>query len=448
MAAKAFPGAEGFGAATRGAFGGSIPPVTFLVDDPSLDSGSGSWREAVQYPNPALVIVRGSGTCINRSTIRIQPWKTISFQTSTGGWQFAGEETQFRGHDIICRFGRFRSGDKIVPALGWDNRDAVNFGGPAGGAMDCILDHCDIGWSVDESFTPWFGSKRITLQDSIIHQPLHSPLHPKGPHSMALDVGNGSGDVDILRTMIFGADQRGPQFDSTTGLCRFVNSWNVGWQTKAMELEGTVGNVDVINSGFKRGPDSSKGFSPTGIAVKDSATLATLRLYLSGNVDPTIPDPNMDNWSMVRNPAGHTVPEGSNRVFSPHDGPPLTIVSAAQAFAKIIEQGGSSRPFRDPVSKRVVWMAKNACVKRASTWMLRSTDDLPQYQSFPIAAWPVLTGPPPPLDSNNDGIPDQWCVDHGLDPNDNSIALQVSDDGEYRWIERYLNDPALVGGPP
>jgi hypothetical protein len=447
MGMRAFPGAQGRGAVTRGAFGGPVPPVILFVANLN-DTGLGSERAAWEDPRPRLIIYLVSGTIILRTPLKLEnPFVTICYQTSTGGVQHAGEEARIQTHDFIVRFGRFRSGDKIIPRDGWDNRDALNFGKSGQPAHHGILDHCEFAYGVDETLTAWFLSHDITVQDSWVYEPLFHSLHPKGAHAMGILAGNFSGDIDYIRVLNFASNQRGPQFDSTTGLMRWINSWSVGYGLKGMELEGTVGDVDVINSGFKRGPDTSVTPSPTGISVsKDSLT--TLRLRIQGTVDPSLPDPNMDNWSIVRDPGGHTVPEGSNRVFTRDDpgGEPVPIVSAAEAFAKIIESGGSSKPFRDPTSYRIAWKARNACIKRGSSWLVNSTDELPQYQDFPIAAWPILTGPPPPTDSNGDGIPDQWAIDHGFAP-DADIALVLSDDGEFYWIERYVNDPALAGDP-
>ncbi|MDA3880066.1 MAG: pectate lyase, partial [Prolixibacteraceae bacterium] len=54
---KAFPSAEGYGAASVGGRGGQVFCVTNLNDE-----GSGSFREAVEAKGPRIVVFRIAGT--------------------------------------------------------------------------------------------------------------------------------------------------------------------------------------------------------------------------------------------------------------------------------------------------------------------------------------------------------------------------------------------------
>ena len=75
----AFPGAEGFGAATPGGRSGKVIPVTNLNDD-----GPGSLRAACEAEGPRIVIFRVSGVItLTKKLIVKNPFITIAGQTAT-----------------------------------------------------------------------------------------------------------------------------------------------------------------------------------------------------------------------------------------------------------------------------------------------------------------------------------------------------------------------------
>ena len=53
--------------------------------------------------------------------------------------------------------------------------------------------------------------------------------------------------------------------------------------------------------------------------------------------------------------------------------------------------------------------------------------------------WPRLNSGTAPVDTDNDGMPDEWEVEYGLDPTDaNDNSLDTDGDG-YTNIEEWLN---------
>jgi hypothetical protein len=61
-----------------------------------------------------------------------------------------------------------------------------------------------------------------------------------------------------------------------------------------------------------------------------------------------------------------------------------------------------------------------------------------------VGGYPQLNSAPAPNDSDNDGMPDTWEIDNGLDPQNASDRNNIGAGG-YTMIEVYLN--SLVGTP-
>jgi len=59
-----------------------------------------------------------------------------------------------------------------------------------------------------------------------------------------------------------------------------------------------------------------------------------------------------------------------------------------------------------------------------------------------VGGWPLLRSQPGPVDSDHDGIPDEWERLHGLDPNNPLDGASLSSDGSYTYLEVYLSSLA------
>ena len=55
-----------------------------------------------------------------------------------------------------------------------------------------------------------------------------------------------------------------------------------------------------------------------------------------------------------------------------------------------------------------------------------------------VGGWPVLNSKPAPVDSDRDGMPDEWEKKNGLNPGNADDRNKVADDG-YTMLEKYLN---------
>ena len=58
-----------------------------------------------------------------------------------------------------------------------------------------------------------------------------------------------------------------------------------------------------------------------------------------------------------------------------------------------------------------------------------------------VGGWPELKSIDAPKDKDEDGIPDEWEIRNGLNPNNACDGITIGADG-YTNLEKYLNDLA------
>ena len=150
----AFPGAEGFGASSRGGRHGRIVFVTTLDDYHAQHDEPipGSLRWALTMPGPRTVVFRVSGTIVLKDKLVItEPFITIAGQSAPGdgiclrNCSVAIGDAEHPGRDVVVRHLRIRPGPdgpqhyNDVEALSIEHANNV------------IVDHCSLSWDVDET---------------------------------------------------------------------------------------------------------------------------------------------------------------------------------------------------------------------------------------------------------------------------------------------------------
>ncbi|MCK5750307.1 MAG: hypothetical protein KAH44_29080 [Oricola sp.] len=189
--ARAFDGALGWAAATKGGRGGEIVKVTTLAAD-----GPGSFREAIETEGPRIIVFEVGGVIdLGKQTLVIkEPFVTIAGQTAPSpGVTFIRGGFDVRTHDVIIRHIRIRPGDLgEARGSGW-GEDAIS----TVAAYNVIVDHCSLTWATDENLSasgPRFTGKtpddwrdgtshNITFSNNIIAEGLADSTHPKFEHS-------------------------------------------------------------------------------------------------------------------------------------------------------------------------------------------------------------------------------------------------------------------------
>ncbi|WPP53324.1 pectate lyase family protein [Catalinimonas niigatensis] len=418
-----FPGAEGFGSTTIGGRGGKVIKVTNLNDN-----GPGSLRAALKEKGPRIIIFTTGGIIDLENKLIVQePFVTIAGQTAPGsGICIRGEGIEIDTHDVIIRYLRVRPGDiDFGPTNVWNHVDAISIGGPSQNTYNVVIDHCSFSWSVDENMDFWYNTHDVTVQNSIISEALNRSKHPKGEHGMGILVGGGATKISMHHNLIAHNPQRSPRLNSDKLEFDFINniiynpggsSTDIGDTYHKLNYQhiNYIGNYIIMGKNTQRASEI--------IARRFKDQIPPLSIYIENNIGfRNYPD----NWTMLKDLYGQPIEE-SVRATEPFPFPPVEILSPQTAYEIVLSHAGVTRPFRDPVDRKIINDVRNN---------LGETVNVKDH----VLQWPPLDVGYPPLDSDDDGMPDAWEESYQLNPNSKDDAQDYDNDG-YTNIEEYLNN--------
>ena len=456
----AFPGAEGFGRYVSGGRGGNVYHVTSLADDGT----EGTLRWALGKSGAKTIVFDVSGTIHLQSSLNISIGNvTIAGQTAPGdGICVADYPVAIKANNVIVRYMRFRLGNKNVLLNGADGWDA--FGG-----MDqenIIVDHCSVSWSIDECLSV-LGNKNTTVQWCLVAQSLVNSGHSKGAHGYGGNWG-GSG-ASFHHNLIAHHGSRTPRLGPrpTTQLDERMDMRNnVIYNFGGNGCYGGEGmTVNIVNNYYKPGPGTptdKKGYRIAGIGIRTNeyvekypAYAPALHLwgkyFVTGNYNTKYSSVNNDNWTYgIINQIDASGCDGtftaetkdSIKLAEPMDFVATTTHSADDAYDRVLDYAGASLS-RDSFDELMVSDARNGAAsytgKGLSKGFVNSQDDnRPADAADDWSAWPTLNSTDAPVDTDGDGMPDEWEKSNGLDPSDPSDGKTIGTDG-YSNLENYLN---------
>lgn len=393
----AFPGAEGYGKYTSGGRGGTVYEVTNLND-----SGSGSLRDAVSEPN-RTVVFRVSGNIELESQLIIQGNITIAGQTAPGdGICVKDYPTKIGGDNVIIRYMRFRLGDRYgLKSDALDINDRTNV----------ILDHCSLSWGVDECFSA-YGNQDVTVQWCIIGEGLNLTGHSMG--------GLWGGYTTYHHNLLHANNTRNPKFAYTydEDITDYRNNVIYNWGYNSAYTSPT-GRVNLVNNYYKAGPATSASVTRRIVQAEP-----TKRMYITGNYVAGYPAITIDNWDGGVDPLNGGLPIKYDEAFTVPN--PLPEQTAEDAYQEVIQHVGASFPRRDAADNRAI---KN---------LLDSTGVILVRQSE-AGGFPKLFSTEAPVDSDHDGMPDDYETNLGLNPNDDSDRNGDLNGNGYTNLEDYIN---------
>lgn len=413
----AFPGAEGFGAETPGGRGGRVLVVRNLAD-----SGPGSLREAIETKGPRIVVFAVSGIIDLKAPLRVtEPYLTLAGQSAPGmGIWLRGEGLRIETHDAVVRHLRSRPGEGLGREV-----DAISVGGAA---RRVVLDHCSATWSVDEALSPSGAIGDVTVQWCLIGESLRKSVHSKGEHGYGSLV-RAAGGVTLHHNLWVKNTARNPRLGDNYGRPPWPsfdvrNNVMALWGAVCSGMTGDRMRVNYIGNYLKPGPESLRR-API-VLTKN----ADIEFYLGGNFVEGWPefDQNDGRYFTPLEAEGRRLFRLSSRPFP---APAVTVSDARTAYEAVLAGAGATRPRRDAVDERIV-----AEVRRGDGRIIDHTRE--------IGGWPQYPPAPTPPDSDDDGMPDRWERQRGLDPGNPADAAADRDGDGYTNIEEYLN--ALAEG--
>lgn len=423
---RAFPTAEGHGAAAQGGRGGRAIYVTNIDED-----GPGSLRACIEDRGPRTCIFRVSGTIVLEELplVAIHPYLTIAGETAPGGGIAIRNgplqlrpSLEIRTHDVIVRHVRIRPGPHEVKsccsgAIGVYTR----------ASRDIIFDHISASWGSDETMDSEF-AERLTVQWSIFSEPLFSGGPGKSTRARNMLLTKG-GDFSVHHNLfshsIFRNPQLAPQEPGTT--IEVVNNllYSPRWQyVVALDNRWTEVAANIIGN-----------FKLTGKTI-DSDQLVHLfdnkkngyRLFLQDNIDE-------DNRATEDLPEEYVLAYEHREyaVDTPVVTPMVHADPATTVYETVLQHAGATRPVRDEVDLRIVQEVRD----RSGRILKRNPEK--------VGGWPTLASGTPYEDQDMDGIADDWELRMGLDPTDEDDGYLDKDGDGWTNLEEFLHELAGDG---
>lgn len=426
----AFPGAEGYGAIATGGRGGTVYHVTNLND-----SGPGSFRDAVSQSNRTVVFDVG-GIIYMQSPIYVSSNITIAGQTAPGqGISTYGQTVYLTSaagvgnSNIIVRHMRFREGFQ---------EDGTSWSLALVPSHTVILDHCsmEIGdWqtlSITLNTTTGEQPTNITVQNCIVGASIGeqlgcldwAPINLTFHHNLFIDNGG-----------------RDPKVEGNSQIINdVVYNFNLGLYGDGTEQCDFIGNYHI------NGPDTNEPFNQ-GMNFRGDTTGV---FYATGNYWDNSQNGTLQGVPLVAgteyswNPVISTTPICYPTI-------PVTVDTAQLAYYKVVSGAGASLS-RDPLDDVLISHVTSLGTLGPGgqlgisyvpgLYLAHNVQNVSNPSSVPITGNPLpswsIAGGTAPIDTDDDGIPDDWEIANGLSAYSGTAGNTVTASG-YTNLELYLN---------
>jgi hypothetical protein len=450
-ALPAFPGAEGFGAVASGGRGGQVLYVTNLDAD-----GPGSLQAALDTPGPRYVLFRVSGV-IDAPVQLTYDDVTIAGQTSPGGITIRGfhtTEEPYCDQDPVCI-------QTARTAENWVLRHVRLRPGDGPGGLDdglrllhtrrAVVDHVSVANATDEAVQISYASD-VTIQYSTFAETLGGHANFGG---MLLNYSDPAAGWPLDRLSI-----HHNVWNRLLGRMPEISRESAAAANTVMQIE--LSNnllwdpgyfIDVSRETFPYGPGVSApvwyrlnwvgnraharpGF-PYGVisfpAPFEPSQTTTYFADNTFNLYPGVADYQL-SYCCNDYPPDPLPATPSHAVANRHPFPPITITPSSQLVRTLYRRAGALP--RDRMDVRLMAPLDSGVVDPAPR-------DSNPYGDAYLLDYPPGSPPPPPIDSDLDGMPNSWELAQGLDPavpdhNGDELSLPLFGVAGYTNLECYL----------
>jgi len=410
----AFPTAEGYGKYAVGGRGGKVYEVTTLKS-----SGPGSLGEAIRTSGPRIAVFRVSGTITGNFSIKNDKI-TIAGQTAPGDGICIQGSLSIGANDVIIRYIRVR---------------AEGRGDAIGGRYkrNIILDHVSASWSSDEVMS-LYHNENVTIQWCMITE---ACAKGGSGHRFGGIWGNQYGTYH--HNLIAHNDSRNPRWASGCGYNDYRNNvvYNWGYNScyggeahqkgdrRSPKIEHST--INMIANYYKTGPGTREGVRNR-IADPSSRNgdADAGKWWVSDNFVVGSPSVTADNLK------GVTKTSSEYRLDKPWPAMPINQQTAEEAYLAVLDGVGCSLPNRDAIDKRIIEEVSTGTATMGNNGIISKPSD--------VGGWPELKSAAAgaPADSDHDGMPDEWEIKKGLNPQNAADRNNVAADG-YTMLEKYIN---------
>ena len=441
-----FPGAEGFGANATGGRNGSVYYVTNLNC-----SGAGSLQNGLNQSGAKYILFKVSGIIPCAAEV-FKGDVTIAGQTSPGGIIVRGiifdeiYEQNTISRNAIIRHVRSRpKPSQTLPNQGYVLDDGLRLDG----ASNVIVDHCSFANAIDES-VQISNSRNITVQNCMLSETLgehfnlggmlmnySTSAHPQDNISIHHNVWNRIGgrfpeiscespycssaplNVEITSNLLW--DQRIETWynSCTTGgsdckIFRLNMNYTNNFSVVRNTYNGPLASADFLNN-------SNNKLFVSGNKMNRYAQYADYQLfYCCNDFNTNAPNTNL----------------GAAQKLTSRNAFPLISPTIATDLREYAIKNVGAFP-RDPMDRRLI---NPISLNSLATQAINGVDYF--NDAFQLD---FTTQPTAPTDSDNDGMPNDWETNNGLNPsvqdhNGTQLSKKFTGIEGYTNLECYLNE--------
>ncbi len=377
----AFPGAEGYGARSKGGRGGRIMQVITLAD-----SGPGTLRECIEAMGPRICVFRVAGVIrFTGPPPRIRhPFITIAGQSAPGegitlahgGGEVGRTPLIIKDtNDVIVRHIRIRN-DRIGDRRASEDSITIE------NSSHVIVDHVSASWARDELVNGFANNNFITISNSIFSWGI--PPHDKCA-LLASDPGPAQ-HLSFLGNLCAHNGDRNPDINFPPGSCvEVINNVFYNAESEFAEVWESYGGtpVAIIGNSFVAGPDTKA--NAVGIARQRISSTGAARVYLADN-------------AFLGSFRQQDAALAEIALSQPDCSPTVSPVSSQAAYDRVLGSAGAFP--RDVLDRQVI-----NDVRSRKGGLVRAPGTIPAVALVRAAT-----------DTDRDGMPDAWEVSHGSKP--------------------------------